>query len=129
MQLSNAGGFSVIHNQQAIGSIVGLIKFYDHVKFNGEDYLADFKTVATLAPKMLKIIAYPSNILDPIFYSMPHQTEFFTRYDKPLLEELYSWIRIEKGKLELYNQEIQAYKRTAIKLIHFLQQEYHFETQ
>ena len=129
VQLRNAGGFSIIHNQQAIDSIIKLYNYYNTVKFNRDDYLADWKTVGNLAPKFIRIPFYPSDVNDPVFYTMPHQTEFFTKYDKPLIEELYSWIRIEKGQLKLYNLQIIKYKAEAIRLIQFLKKEYHLENE
>ena len=126
IQLRNAGGYSVIHNQSAIDSITRLSKFYSNiVGSNGSIYSEDWKAVANLAPTMIRITSYPSDMYDSVFFTMPHQTEFFTQYNKPLIQELYSWTRVERGQLILYKNVISLYRLGAIRLIQFLQKEYH----
>ena len=58
---------------------------------------------------------------------MLSNTEIFTQYDKPLLEQLYSLIKIEKIELESTPKLVQDYKDKATVLLVFLQKGYHLE--
>jgi len=130
IQLRNAGGFNIIHNKSVVDSITELGNLYsDGVKLDEQIYLEDWKEVSKLAPKLIRINYYPATQNDSVYFRMPHQTEFFTQYNKPLLEELYSWIRIEGGQLKTYKLDIDLYKLTAIRLIQFLQKEYDLENE
>ena len=38
----------------------------------------------------------PNNPEDPVYITYPRHAELFTRYDRPLLQQLYSFIRMKK---------------------------------
>lgn len=96
---------------------------------NSRDYLAFWNKVIEIAPKIFQIRAYPSRPRNWALSKISPYPEILIRNDKPTLEELYSWIQIEKGQLQLYNSNILSYKAKAIQLIHFLQEEYQLNKQ
>jgi hypothetical protein len=123
-QLKNAGGFSVIRKKEVVDSIGQLQLYYDqYVKLN-RDYYNDFwKKVADISPKLIKC-PEPSASIDTLFNDIPVHGEVFTRYERPLLEELYSWIRNEKGTLLFYMNVEAHYRDMTINAIDFITREY-----
>ena len=63
----------------------------------------------------------------PILPGILTQTEVFIQYDLPLLEQLYSLIKIEKIELESVPKVNQEYKDRATRLLVFLQKKYQLE--
>jgi hypothetical protein len=123
-QLKNAGGFSVVRKKDVVDSIGQLQLYYEQfVKLN-RDYYNDFwKKVADISPKLIKC-PEPSASIDTLFNNIPFHSEVFTRYERPLLEELYGCIRNEKGTLLFYMNVEAHYLDMAIRLIDFLTKEY-----
>ncbi len=124
VQLRNAGGFSIINKQPATDSIIRLNRFYNIVNQNRLGYLDDWKRIENLAPSFIRIPFYPSEINDLVFFTVAHHVEYFTKYDKSLMEQLYTMIRIERGQLQLYTDQLLTYKKAAGRLIDFLKKEY-----
>jgi len=80
--------------------------------------------VIGLGAQVMKMPVSPPNFDDPRYLSVPHHVEMFSRYDKPLLEELYSWIREEESELIFYTQVVKTYGSSATYLIQLIQEEY-----
>ena len=127
-QLKNAGGFSVIHKENIIDSISLLNIFYESaVKLNEGWYVKAYEKMADLATQLIRLPVTPVTIDDTIFAVIPGNTEVFTRYDKPLLEQLYTLIRYEKGCLLVYIEAEKEYRKKTVALIEFLQKEYNLQ--
>jgi hypothetical protein len=129
-QLKNAGGFSVIRNKAVVDSIGELNLFYDQqVKYNGDFYNDFWKKVVDLGTKLMKMPEPPVLLTDRLFEVYPYHVEVFTRYEHPLLEQLYSWIRNEKGTLLVYMENEIKYRDQAIRLMNLINKQYHLENE
>jgi hypothetical protein len=123
-QLKNAGGFSVIRKKAVLDSIGQLELYYDqNVKLNGDYYNDFWKKVVDISPKLIKCPEPPVSF-DTLFNDFPAHVEVFTRYERPLLEELYSCIRNEKGTLLVYRNYERLYRDMTIRAIDFITREY-----
>jgi hypothetical protein len=123
-QLKDAGGFSVIRKKTVIDSIGQLELYYDqNVKLNGDYYNDFWKKVVDISPKMIKC-PEPPIVVDTLFNDFPAHLEVFTRYDLPLLQELYSCIRNEKGTLLVYINYETNYQNKTINAIDLISKEY-----
>jgi hypothetical protein len=124
-QLKSAGGFSVFHHQAVIDSIGATNFFYDSwVKLNGDTYLKSYEKTADLATQLIKLPVLPTSWNDTAFADIPDHTEVFTQYNRILLEQLYSYIRYQKGALMFYIECEKEYGKKETGLIRFLQKEY-----
>lgn len=125
-QLKNENGFSIIQHEGVVDSIIALNTNYDFLKANNDFYHNDFLRVEDFTSKVIKVPILPTDGNGyPILPGIVNQTEVFTQYDKPLLEQLYSLIKIEKIELESVPKVNQEYKVRATRLLQFLQKEYH----
>jgi hypothetical protein len=123
-QLKNAGGFSVIRKKEVVDSIGQLQLYYDQqVKLNGDYYNDFWKKVVDISPKLIKC-PEPPVLFDTLFNDFPAHAEVFTRYERPMLEELYSCIRNEKGTLLVYMHYETNYRNMTINAIDFISKEY-----
>ena len=129
VQLRNAGGFSIIHKQAVADSIIAFASYYAILKVNSDEYMSNFKSVEEFAVNLIKIPILPPASADPFYHTVPNRVELFTNYDQPLIEKLYSLIRIERGQIGLYKNILGRYKEKAKRLIIFLQKEYHLENE
>lgn len=128
-QLKNAGGFSVIRKKAVVDSIAELELYYDQqVKLNGDYYNEFWGKVEDISPKVIKC-PEPPTFVDTSFNDFPPYGEVFTRYDRPLLEELYSWIRNEKGTLLVYMNYESVYQKMTIRAIDFIKREYNLKNE
>lgn len=127
-QLKNAGGFSVIRNQETIDKITALNSFYeDNVKDNEKYYLDFYYKIVQLGTQLMDMPMIAPTPDDDVYTIIPHHVEIFSRYDIPLLRELYSMIRYEKGVLIYYMQQEKNYHDEAVRMINYLNKEYHLE--
>jgi hypothetical protein len=127
-QLKNGGGFSVFHHQNVIDSINATNNYYESwVKLNADTYLKSYEKTADLATQLIQLPVLPTVYDDTTFAAIPDHTEVFTQYNRILLEQLYSYIRYQKGALLFYIECEKEYGKEAIRLIQFLQKEYHFK--
>ena len=128
VQLKNEGGFNIIHHEGVVDSIIALNNYYEFLKANNSFYHNDFLRVEDFTSKVIKvpILENDSNGY-PVLPGILTQTEVFTQYDLPLLEQLYSLIKIEKIELETVPKVNQDYKDTAIRLLVFLQNKYQLD--
>jgi hypothetical protein len=124
-QLKNAGGFSVIRNKTVINSISELNSFYESpLQVNEDIYTNVWKRLDEFAMQLIKLPAPPTSIDDPLYYAYPHNAEIFTRYDTPLIEQLYSFIQFEKSAIEVILDNEKHYREQAVKLIELIKKEY-----
>ena len=61
---------------------------------------------------------------DPLYHSYPHNAEVFTRYDTPLIEQLYSFTQFEKSDIIVIMDNEKHYREEAMKLIELIKKEY-----
>ena len=126
-QLKNAGGFGVIKNDAVVDSIGELNVFYDQrVKFDGNYYLEYENRTIDLGTQLMKMSAL-NNLDDIHTQGYLHHVEVFTRYDRPLIGQLYSWIRNLQACLIVYMNEEKEYREREISMIKLINKEYHLE--
>ena len=124
-QLSNGSGFSVIRRQETIDSISRLnTNCIFEVIDNGKYYLNYYDKVVEFATQLMDLPVIPPTYDDTLLTIIPHKKEIFTRYDIPLLKELYSKIRYEKGCLVFYMIEEKKYLNQVNSVINYLNKEY-----
>jgi hypothetical protein len=126
-QLKNAGGFSVIRNKTVIDSISSLNILYDNVITNSNFYLGRWQRLDEFAMQMIILPAAPNDIHDSIYRTYPYHKEVFTRYDLPLLQQLYSFMRFEKSDIEVNRDVEMRYMHEATRLITLIKNEYHLD--
>src|ERR1019366_6600069 len=121
VQLKNAGSFSIIQKEGVADSIIALNNYYDFLKANNDFYHNDFSRVEDFTSRLIKVPVLPTDSNGwPILPKILNHTEVFTQYDKPLLEQFYSIIKIEKIELETCPPIVQEYKNKATRLLEFL---------
>jgi hypothetical protein len=124
-QLKNAGGFSVIKDKDVIDNIGELQLNYDnYVKALGIIYFNYYNKVVELGAQLMDMPEPPSAFNDTLFETYPHNVEVFTQYNRPLLRQLYSWIRNEKGTLAFYMKTEMQYRNSAVAIINLIQKQY-----
>ena len=124
-QLRNAGGFSVIPRQEVIDSITKLYSVYERaVKINARYYIDYYDKMVVLATQLMDLPVIPPYQDDSLFWRTPRDWEFFTRYDMPLLKQLYTTIRYDKGCLVFYIMQEKEYLELAKKTLAYLARKY-----
>ncbi len=126
-QLKNAGGFSVIRKKAVIDSISDLNILYEGFLINSNFYLQRWQRLDEFAMQMIVLPEGSGYIQDSIYTGYPHHAEMFTRYDRPLLQQLYSFIRFEKSDLEVTMYFEMQYRDKAARLIELIKREYHLK--
>lgn len=123
-QLKNAGGFSVVRKTEVLDSIGALNLLYQNLLVSDNYWYNQF--YGKVADAASKVIKCPSFIisLDDLPVKLPGRVEVFTNYDILLLQQLYSYMNMEKGQmLQCIDRELQ-YHGKAIRLMNFVRQEY-----
>jgi hypothetical protein len=129
-QLKNAGGFNVIQKKMVVDSINELNIFSQGpLKGNMEVYVARWQRLDEFAMQMIILPEPPNNPQDPVYTTYPHHIEMFTRYDRPLLQQLYSFIRFEQGDIEVNMDDEAKYRDWAVRLIKFIRKEYNLNNE
>ena len=123
-QLKNAGGFSVIRKKSVIDSISDLNILYEGFLINSNFYFQQWQRLDEFAMQMIILPEAPNDVEDSIYTGYPHHKEVFTRYDRPLLQQLYSFIRWEHGDIEVTRDGIMQYRDKAARLIELIKKEY-----
>lgn len=124
-QLKNAGGFSVIRNKAIVDSITRLNSFYESpLQANTNIYTDVWKRLDEFAMQLIRLPDPPISSDDPLYSSYPLDAEVFTRYDTPLIEQLYSFIQFEKSTIEVIIDNEKQYGREAAMLITLIKKEY-----
>ena len=128
-QLKHAGGFSILQNKKVVDSISNLnITYEGNLNFIAEHfYVPRWQRLDEFAMQLIILPEVSTNYNDPAYKSyLPHK-EIFLRYDKPMLEQLYSFIRIEKGDIDIIKFWEKEYLREAARLIELIKSEYQLE--
>jgi hypothetical protein len=124
-QLKNAGGFNVIHKSAVIDSINSLDAYYTgEVLLNRNFYETRWQRLDEFAMQMIILPSPPIDINDSVYTVVPYKKEMFTRYDRYLLQQLYSFIRFEKSDIEINVFGEQKYRDKAERLTDFITKEY-----
>ena len=127
-QLKNAGGFNVIHKKMVVDSINELNIFSEgELKANKEIYSGRWQRLDEFAMQMIILPEPPNNPQDPVYTTYPHHAEMFTRYDRPLLQQLYSFIRFEQSDIEVNMYDEAQYREKAARLIKLIKKEYNLK--
>jgi hypothetical protein len=124
-QLKNAGGFSLINNKIVKDSITKLNSFYEG-SFSADMhiYVSRWQRIDEFAMQLMILPKPPALITDSLYTAYPHHKEFFTRYDYPLLQQFYSFIRFEQSDLEIILFKDNQYLDEARNLIYLIKKEY-----
>jgi len=127
-QLKNAAGFNVIQKKNVVDSINELYTFWEG-PFNGnrDIYLNRWQKLDEFAMQMIILPEPPNNTEDPVYTMYPLHVEMFTRYDRPLLQQLYSFIRLEQSDIEVNTYDEVQYHDRAARLIKFIRKEYNLK--
>jgi hypothetical protein len=124
-QLKNAAGFNVIQKKAVIDSINELYIFWEGpFKGNRDVYINRWQRLDEFAMQMMILPEAPNDPQDSVYTTYPHHEEMFTRYDRPLLQQLYSFIRFEHGDIEVNMYDEAQYRDRAARLIKFIRKEY-----
>jgi hypothetical protein len=124
-QLKNAAGFNVIQKKMIIDSINELYILWEGpFKGNRDTYIARWQKLDEFAMQMIILPEPPNNYEDPVYITYPLHKELFTRYDRPLLQQLYSFIRMEQSDIEINIYDEAQYRDRAARLIKLIQKEY-----
>jgi len=124
-QLKNAGGFSVIRKQTVLKAINELNSFYESpLEFNQNIYKEHWNKLDEFAMQLIRLPSPPPGIDDPLYHSYPHNAEVFTRYDTPLIEQLYSFTQFEKSDIIIIIDNEKHYREVATNLIELIKKEY-----
>jgi hypothetical protein len=129
-QLKNAGGFSLLQNKQVKDSITELNSFYEReLELDKNIYTGRWQRIDEFAMQLIILPKAPSDINDPLYSVHPHHVELFTRYDKPLLQQLYSFIRFEQSDIEINLYDENRYNKMVTNLIKLIKQNYNIENE
>jgi len=129
VQLKNAGGFSILKNQPVIESISNLNLIYerDLIFITEHFYVPRWQRLDEFAMQLISLPEIPLDYSDPSYNTyLPHK-EILLRYDRALLEQLYSFIRFEKADLEIIEYWEEQYRDKAIRLTELIQKDYHLK--
>ena len=128
-QLKNAGGFSILKNRKVVDSISNLnITYEGNLNFIAEHfYVPRWQRLDEFAMQLIIMPEVSTNYNDPVYNTyLPHK-EILLRYDRPLLEQLYSFIRFEKGDIDIIKFWEKQYGNEAKRLIELIKNEYQLE--
>src|SRR5689334_3349401 len=129
-QLKNAAGFNVIQKKMVIDSINELYIFWEGpFKGNRDVYIGRWQKLDEFAMQMIILPEPPNNPEDPVYTTYPLHAEMFTRYDRPLLQQLYSFIRMEQSDIEVNMYDEAEYRDRATRLIKFIRKEYNLNSE
>ena len=112
-QLKKSGGLEIIHKRTVLKAINELNSFYESIlEFNQNIYNEHWNKLDEFAMQLIRLPSPPPGIDDPLYHSYPHNAEVFTRYDTPLIEQLYSFTQFEKSDLIIIIDNEKHYPRT-----------------
>lgn len=122
-QLRNAGGFSVIRHEDVLDSIGELDLYYlNLLKSDNDYYNTYYLRVTDAGAKVIKCPPFILNINDNV--KMLHNTEVLSVYNLPLLQQLYSYINMEKGQLMQCIDRQTGYRDKEVRLINYINKKY-----
>ena len=122
-QLKNGGGFSVIREKDILDSIGELnLYFLNYLKLDNDYYNTYYLRVTDAGAKVIKcppfIVAMNDNV------KIPDGLEVFITYNIPLLQEMYSYINMEKGQLMQCIDRQTIYLDKTVRLIDYINKKY-----
>ncbi|HXS54620.1 MAG TPA: hypothetical protein VN726_00770 [Hanamia sp.] len=125
-QLRNAGGFSVIRQKDVLDSIGELNLYYlDLLKSDNDYYNTYYLRVTDAGAKVIKCPPFIVTINEDV--KIPNDSEVFITGKLSLLQQLYSYINMEKGQLlQCLDREV-IYRDKAVKLIGYINKKYRLE--
>jgi hypothetical protein len=128
-QLKNAGGFSILQNKKVVDSISNLnITYEGNLNFITEHfYVPRWQRLDEFAMQLMILPEISTYYKDPIYDTYLPHNEILLRYDRPLLEQLYSFIRFEKGDIDIIKFWEKQYLIEASSLIELIKNEYNLE--
>ena len=122
-QLRNAGGFSLIRHEDVLDSIGELdLYYFNLLKSDNDYYNSYYLRVTDAGAKVIKCPPFIININDEV--KMLHNTEVFSAYNILLLQQLYSYINMEKGQLMQCIDRQRGYLDKAVRLIKYINKKY-----
>ena len=122
-----SGGFNLIKNENTIDSINVLYNFYKGVKFGVDFNILCYWDVVHKAQQLMNLPAPAAVIDDVLPKRIPTDTEFFIKYDKSTIKQLYSMMTNSEGTLVGTIVAEKQYKEKAEKLLVYLQKQYHLK--
>jgi hypothetical protein len=124
-QLKNTGGFSVIRKQTVLKAINELNSFYEFpLEFNQNIYNGHWNKLDEFAMQLIRLPSPPLGMDDSLYNSYPHNAEVFTRYDTPMIDQLYSFTQFEKSDIIIILDNEKHNREEATKLIALIKMEY-----
>ena len=125
-QLRNAGGFSVIRQKDILDSIGELnLYFQNLVKSDEEYYNTYYLRVTDAGAKVIKCPPFIVSLNDSII--IPKSGKILIASDIAQIQELYSYINMEKGQLLQYVDREMQYRDKIIRLINHINKKYNLE--
>ena len=126
-QLKNAGGFSVIRNADVLDSIGKLNLLYQiNLSVDNDYYNQFYSRVLDIGSQVMKCPDFIIN-LDGSNLKIQKDSEVFINYNRLLLQQLYSYIHMEKGQILQCIDRQEQYEDKAIRLIKFINRKYNLE--
>jgi hypothetical protein len=126
-QLKNAGGFSVLRRSDVLDSIGELDLLYQNLIMSDNYWYNQFYgKVADMGSQVIKCPSFIISLDAPILQTRKG-VEVFTNYNMLLLQQLYSYINMEKGQiLQCMDREL-GYQGKAIRMINFINKNYNLD--
>ncbi len=126
-QLKNAGGFSVVRESDVLDSIGELYLFYQNL-ISSDNYWYNqfYGKVTDMGSQTIKCPSFIISLEAPRVKA-PKGVEVFTNYNILLLQQLYSYINMERGQILQCMDRESEYQRKAIRLINFINKKYGLE--
>ena len=125
-QLRNAGGFGVIRQKDILDSIGELnLYFQNLVKSDEEYYNTYYLRVTDAGAKVIRCPPFIVSLGDSI--TIPKSRKIVISNDVQQIQELYSYINMEKGQLMQYVDREMQYHDKIIRLIDYINKKYNLE--
>ena len=126
-QLKNAGGFSVIRNSDVLDSIGEISLLYQTSLSTANDYYNQFYLrVLDVGSQVMKCPDFIIK-LGGTYLKIQKDAKVFISYNPLLLQQLYSYIHMEKGQILQCIDRQEQYEDKAIRLIKFISEKYNLE--
>src|SRR5262249_20488445 len=126
-QLQNAGGLTIISQQNVIDSLSELNLFYDYyIVADNRMYDDLYRKTNDAGAKVISCPPFMSSMKSPV-PSPSHDLPVLITDDLATIREFYNYINMEKGQVEQCIFEQESYRTRAEGLITFINQKYHFD--
>jgi hypothetical protein len=126
-QLKNAGGFSVLHRSDVLDSIGELYLLYQNLIVSDNYWYNQFYgKVADVGSQVIKCPSFIISLESPRLKAA-EEVDVFTNYNMLLLQQLYSYINMEKGQILQCLDRERDYHGKAIRLINYINNKYNLD--